>query len=118
MYQCRNLCERIAFKETYHVKKNIGPKPKSTNETMNIEIKHQRQYSNGFKRCNECTIFLQHDGISCPCCNKLLMVSKHNLVKHRELKERKIKLPHSLPKDIILNKDKWEALINPTSAIV
>jgi hypothetical protein len=33
---------------------------------------HQYRYANGQKRCNECEIFVQWDGFSCPCCGKLL----------------------------------------------
>lgn len=29
-------------------------------------------YSLGYKRCNNCEIFLDWDGVWCPCCNKKL----------------------------------------------
>ena len=30
------------------------------------------RYASGQKRCNYCTIFLNYDGIVCPCCNRQL----------------------------------------------
>jgi len=30
------------------------------------------RYASGQKRCNYCMMFLDYDGISCPCCNRKL----------------------------------------------
>ncbi|MDH3618792.1 MAG: hypothetical protein OEM89_08720 [Nitrosopumilus sp.] len=31
-------------------------------------IAHEYRYANGQKRCNTCEIFLEWDGLWCPCC--------------------------------------------------
>ena len=30
------------------------------------------RYAAGQKRCNYCEIFIDHDGLNCPCCNRQL----------------------------------------------
>lgn len=35
-------------------------------------------YSNGFKRCSECEIFINWNSYKCPCCNKVLRIKPHN----------------------------------------
>ena len=33
---------------------------------------HVGRYASGQKRCNYCEIFVDYDGIICPCCNRQL----------------------------------------------
>ena len=33
------------------------------------------RYASGQKRCNHCAIFIQWDGLTCPCCNSRLRCS-------------------------------------------
>ena len=45
-------------------------------------------YLNGFKRCNECEIFIDWNSYKCPCCNNILRIKPHNTTcKTRILKE-------------------------------
>ena len=45
-------------------------------------------YSNGFKRCNECEIFIDWNSYKCPCCHNILRIKPHNTTcKTRILKE-------------------------------
>ncbi|MCV0367246.1 MAG: hypothetical protein K5798_08315 [Nitrosopumilus sp.] len=37
-----------------------------------IKPKQIGRYASGQKRCNNCEIFIQWDGLMCPCCNKQL----------------------------------------------
>jgi len=37
-----------------------------------LKPKQIGRYAAGQKRCNFCEIFLFHDGINCPCCNRQL----------------------------------------------
>jgi hypothetical protein len=39
---------------------------------------HGSYYSNGYKRCNECELFLKWSGAKCPCCGKVLRTRPHN----------------------------------------
>ena len=42
---------------------------------MNILV---GMYSKGHKRCIECDIFLECDGMRCPCCDRILRIKPHN----------------------------------------
>ena len=35
-------------------------------------------YSQGYKLCKECELFLDWNGIRCPCCNAVLGLQPHN----------------------------------------
>ncbi|TVP39704.1 hypothetical protein NARC_130043 [Candidatus Nitrosocosmicus arcticus] len=35
-------------------------------------------YSEGYKRCIECNLFLDWDGMRCPCCDHVLRIKPHN----------------------------------------
>jgi hypothetical protein len=56
---CRNICER--FKAT----------------------KEQRgsYYSEGYKRCQICDVFIKWNGIKCPCCGRILRTKPRNIIK-------------------------------------
>lgn len=71
--------------------------------TMNCkEICHQykakkpilpdTRYGNGQKRCKECGIFIEWDGIRCPCCSGKLRSkpkfagARHQLMIHQKIK--------------------------------
>ena len=43
-------------------------------------------YSNGHKRCTECEMFLQWNGIKCPCCGRILRTKPHNTVSKGKLR--------------------------------
>jgi len=46
------------------------------------------RYVKGQKRCNSCDIFIEWNGLWCPCCGMRLRVSP----RHRKLKEKVLKI--------------------------
>ena len=58
------------------------------------------RYLNGQKRCNVCEIFVEWDGLWCPCCNNRLRLSPRsskNKAKFLEIKsQNKEKFVHGL----------------------
>ncbi len=32
----------------------------------------KKRYENGIKRCSACEVYLNYEGIQCPCCNTVL----------------------------------------------
>jgi hypothetical protein len=44
-----------------------------------------RYYDQGFKRCVECEIFIDCNGIRCPCCDHILRVRPHNNISKARL---------------------------------
>lgn len=38
------------------------------------KLKDMGRYSAGQKRCNHCEIFLEHNGLNCPCCKRQFRV--------------------------------------------
>jgi len=44
-----------------------------------------KRYRKGVKRCGSCNIFIQFNGIRCPCCNdRLRQKPKNNKKKYKE----------------------------------
>lgn len=41
------------------------------------------RYNRGQKRCSRCDIFIEWDGVRCPCCNGVLRVSPTGMTKYR-----------------------------------
>ena len=42
-------------------------------------------YSNGYKRCNECELFIEYDKNRCPCCNNILRIRPHNTISKKRM---------------------------------
>ncbi len=59
---CNGICDRYKAKKPNN---NIG------------------RYSNGQKRCNSCEIFINWNGLRCPCCNNRLRTKPRSL-KYKE----------------------------------
>ncbi len=54
---CRSVCEKY--------------KAYKTGETLSY-------YSQGYKLCKECELYLDWIGVRCPCCNTVLRTKPHN----------------------------------------
>ena len=67
---CRSLC--------------LKHKAYKTSETLSY-------YSQGYKLCKECEIFLDWAGTRCPCCNTVLRSKPHN-----SISKQKLRLNHSI----------------------
>ena len=46
------------------------------------------RYVKGQKRCNSCDVYIEWDGLYCPCCGVRLRVAP----RHRKLKEKVLKI--------------------------
>jgi uncharacterized paraquat-inducible protein A len=62
---CRSVCEKY--------------KAYKTGETLSY-------YSQGYKLCKECELFLDWNGIRCPCCNAVLRTKPHNSMSKHKLR--------------------------------
>lgn len=52
-----------------------------------IMPKNMGQYATGQKRCNSCNVFLNWDGMRCPCCNdRLRLAPRSSKYKEKFLK--------------------------------
>lgn len=64
----------------------------SCNDTcQNHKVKKPKQggrYEAGQKRCNSCNVFIEYDGLFCPCCNTRLRLSS----RCAKLKEKFVKV--------------------------
>lgn len=62
---CRSICKKY--------------KAYKTNDSFSY-------YSQGYKLCKECELFLEWQGFKCPCCNNLLRSRPHNSFSKQRLR--------------------------------
>lgn len=51
---------------------------------------HNQHYALGQKRCQVCCIFLEWDGLRCPCCNAMLRCRPHSFGRQRIIQLEKL----------------------------
>jgi uncharacterized Zn finger protein (UPF0148 family) len=63
-----------------------------------IHHKASGRYANGHKRCQTCDLFVEWDGVFCPCCGSRLRIGPRNIkdkaklrIKQKEMQESKNK---------------------------
>ena len=114
-HSCTNLCEREDFKKEYNVIYGLGGKVKGVKR--NESNKDDRKYLNGYKRCQLCYYYTTTKKVRCPCCSYIYRVSRKRTTarptyEHEKTYKNLIGHRLSMESDILLNKDKWDNILN------